>query len=79
MQHQIAQVATQLEAARLLTYNAARLAETGKPYIKEASMAKYYAAEVMYTFQFNAYFTAVWKFLLLLNVQLLSHVLLWNL
>uniref|UniRef100_G1NGE8 Short/branched chain specific acyl-CoA dehydrogenase, mitochondrial n=1 Tax=Meleagris gallopavo TaxID=9103 RepID=G1NGE8_MELGA len=46
MQHQIAQVATQLEAARLLTYNAARLAETGKPFIKEASMAKYYAAEV---------------------------------
>ncbi|OXB82574.1 UNVERIFIED_CONTAM: hypothetical protein H355_005829 [Colinus virginianus] len=46
MQHQIAQVATQLEAARLLTYNAARLAETGKAFIKEASMAKYYAAEV---------------------------------
>lgn len=50
MQHQIAQVATQLEAARLLTYNAARLAETGKPFIKEASMAKYYAAEVIYSF-----------------------------
>ncbi|XP_061491730.1 short/branched chain specific acyl-CoA dehydrogenase, mitochondrial isoform X2 [Rhineura floridana] len=46
MQHQIAQVAIQLEAARLLTYNAARLAETGKTFIKEASMAKYYAAEV---------------------------------
>uniref|UniRef100_A0A8D0BL68 Short/branched chain specific acyl-CoA dehydrogenase, mitochondrial n=1 Tax=Salvator merianae TaxID=96440 RepID=A0A8D0BL68_SALMN len=46
MQHQIAQVAIQLEAARLLTYNAARLAETGKMFIKEASMAKYYAAEV---------------------------------
>lgn len=46
MQHQIAQVATQLEAARLLTYNAARLAETGRPFIKEASMAKYYTAEV---------------------------------
>lgn len=47
MQHQIAQVATQLEAARLLTYNAARLAEAGRPFIKEASMAKYYqAAEV---------------------------------
>ncbi|XP_060624564.2 short/branched chain specific acyl-CoA dehydrogenase, mitochondrial [Anolis sagrei] len=46
MQHQIAQVATQIEAARLLTYNAARLAETGKPFIKEASMAKYYTAEV---------------------------------
>nr|XP_016847705.1 PREDICTED: short/branched chain specific acyl-CoA dehydrogenase, mitochondrial isoform X1 [Anolis carolinensis] len=46
MQHQIAHVATQIEAARLLTYNAARLAETGKPFIKEASMAKYYTAEV---------------------------------
>nr|XP_020664404.1 short/branched chain specific acyl-CoA dehydrogenase, mitochondrial [Pogona vitticeps] len=46
MQHQVAQVAIQIEAARLLTYNAARLAETGKPLIKEASMAKYYAAEV---------------------------------
>ncbi|XP_007420845.1 short/branched chain specific acyl-CoA dehydrogenase, mitochondrial isoform X1 [Python bivittatus] len=46
MQHQIAQVAIQIEAARLLIYNAARLAETGKPYIKEASMAKYFAAEV---------------------------------
>ncbi|XP_074856599.1 short/branched chain specific acyl-CoA dehydrogenase, mitochondrial isoform X4 [Carettochelys insculpta] len=46
MQHQIAQVATQLEAARLLTYNAARLVEAGKPFIKEASMAKYYSSEV---------------------------------
>uniref|UniRef100_A0A8D0HIA6 Short/branched chain specific acyl-CoA dehydrogenase, mitochondrial n=1 Tax=Sphenodon punctatus TaxID=8508 RepID=A0A8D0HIA6_SPHPU len=46
MHHQIAQVATQLEAARLLTYNAARLAEAGRPFIKEASMAKYYTAEV---------------------------------
>nr|XP_025973922.1 short/branched chain specific acyl-CoA dehydrogenase, mitochondrial isoform X3 [Dromaius novaehollandiae] len=46
MQHQIAHVATQLEAARLLTYNAARLAAAGRPFIKEASMAKYYAAEV---------------------------------
>ncbi|XP_042315717.1 short/branched chain specific acyl-CoA dehydrogenase, mitochondrial isoform X2 [Sceloporus undulatus] len=46
MQHQIAQVATQIEAARLLTYNAARLVEAGKPFIKEASMAKYYTAEV---------------------------------
>uniref|UniRef100_K7FLN0 Short/branched chain specific acyl-CoA dehydrogenase, mitochondrial n=2 Tax=Pelodiscus sinensis TaxID=13735 RepID=K7FLN0_PELSI len=46
MQHQIAQVATQLEAARLLTYNAARLVEAGKPFVKESSMAKYYAAEV---------------------------------
>ncbi|XP_064024358.1 short/branched chain specific acyl-CoA dehydrogenase, mitochondrial isoform X3 [Pogoniulus pusillus] len=46
MQHQIAQVATQLEAARLLTYNAARRVEAGQPIVKHASMAKYYAAEV---------------------------------
>ncbi|KAM6186685.1 short/branched chain specific acyl-CoA dehydrogenase, mitochondrial [Rhynchocyon petersi] len=46
LQHQVAQVATQLEAARLLTYNSARLLEAGRPFIKEASMAKYYASEV---------------------------------
>ncbi|XP_060698015.1 short/branched chain specific acyl-CoA dehydrogenase, mitochondrial [Hemiscyllium ocellatum] len=46
MQHQISQIATQLEAARLLTYNAARLKEAGKPFVKEASMAKYYTSEV---------------------------------
>ncbi|XP_056658866.1 short/branched chain specific acyl-CoA dehydrogenase, mitochondrial [Monodelphis domestica] len=46
IQHQTAQVATQLEAARLLTYNAARLVENGKPFVKEASMAKYFSAEV---------------------------------
>uniref|UniRef100_A0A8C9A6A2 Short/branched chain specific acyl-CoA dehydrogenase, mitochondrial n=1 Tax=Prolemur simus TaxID=1328070 RepID=A0A8C9A6A2_PROSS len=46
LQHQVALVATQLEAARLLTYNAARLLEAGRPFIKEASMAKYYASEI---------------------------------
>lgn len=47
MQHQISQIAIQLEAARLLVYNAARLKEAGKPFIKEAAMAKYYASEVI--------------------------------
>lgn len=46
MQHQIATIATEIECARLLTYNAARLQEAGKPYVKEAAMAKYYASEV---------------------------------
>ncbi|XP_067858407.1 short/branched chain specific acyl-CoA dehydrogenase, mitochondrial isoform X2 [Heptranchias perlo] len=46
MQHQISQIATQLEAARLLTYNAARLKEAGRPFIKEACMAKYYTSEI---------------------------------
>ncbi|XP_054733017.1 short/branched chain specific acyl-CoA dehydrogenase, mitochondrial [Anastrepha obliqua] len=46
MQHQIATVATEIEAARLLTYNAARLQEQGKPFLKEAAMAKFFASEV---------------------------------
>lgn len=46
MQHQIATIATQIECARLLTYNAARLQENGVPFAKEAAMAKYYASEV---------------------------------
>ncbi|XP_066995120.2 short/branched chain specific acyl-CoA dehydrogenase, mitochondrial [Anabrus simplex] len=46
MEHQIAQVATQIECARLLVYNAARLQEAGLPFVKQAAMAKYYAAEV---------------------------------
>lgn len=46
MQHQVSQIATQLEAARLLTYNAARLKEAGRSFIKEACMAKYYTSEV---------------------------------
>lgn len=49
MQHQISQIAIQLEASRLLVYNAARLKEAGKPFIKEAAMAKYYASEVFLT------------------------------
>lgn len=46
MQHQIAIVHTQIECARLMMYNAARIKESGKPFIKEASMAKYFASEV---------------------------------
>lgn len=46
MQHQIATVATQIEAARLITYNSARLRESGRPFIKEAAMAKFYTSEV---------------------------------
>lgn len=36
----------ELEAARLLTYNAARLQEIGRPFIKEAAMAKLYSSQV---------------------------------
>ena len=46
MQHQIAQLATEIEAARLLTYNAARLRDAHQPFVKEAAMAKLYASEV---------------------------------
>ncbi|XP_067133841.1 short/branched chain specific acyl-CoA dehydrogenase, mitochondrial [Centruroides vittatus] len=46
MQHQISHIATQIEAARLLTYNAARMKEAGHLLVKEASMAKYFASEV---------------------------------
>lgn len=46
MQHQIADVATKIETARLLVYNAARLRESKLPYVKEAAMAKYHAGEV---------------------------------
>ncbi|KAG8851971.1 hypothetical protein FRB96_008986 [Tulasnella sp. 330] len=46
MAFQMAEVAVQIEAARLLTYNAARRKEEGKEFTKEAAMAKYYASVV---------------------------------
>lgn len=46
IQHQLARCATQLEAARLLVYNAARLQEQKQPFIRQAAMAKYYASQV---------------------------------
>lgn len=49
MQHQRAEVATNIEAARLLTYNAARLKESQLPFIKEAAMAKYFASVIAAT------------------------------
>jgi butyryl-CoA dehydrogenase/short/branched chain acyl-CoA dehydrogenase len=44
VQFQLAELATALEAARLLTYNAARLRDTGAPFVKEAAMAKLFAS-----------------------------------
>ncbi len=46
VQFQLAEMATQLEMARLLVYNAARLKEAGQPFLKEAAMAKFYSSEV---------------------------------
>jgi len=42
----IARMATELEAARLLVYNSARMRDAGMPFVKEAAMAKYYASRV---------------------------------
>ncbi|MCI0572221.1 MAG: acyl-CoA dehydrogenase family protein [Myxococcaceae bacterium] len=41
-----ADMKTELEAARLLVYRAAALADSGKPYVREASIAKLFASEV---------------------------------
>jgi alkylation response protein AidB-like acyl-CoA dehydrogenase len=46
VQFQLAQVATELEAARLLVYNATRLKEAGHDIAREAAMAKLYASQV---------------------------------
>ena len=46
IQFQIARLATDVEAARLMTYNAARLKDAGRPFQKEAAMAKYFCSEV---------------------------------
>ncbi|HEV7375780.1 MAG TPA: acyl-CoA dehydrogenase [Pyrinomonadaceae bacterium] len=44
VQFQLAEMATELEAARLMVYNAARLKEMGRPFVKEAAMAKLYSS-----------------------------------
>jgi alkylation response protein AidB-like acyl-CoA dehydrogenase len=42
----LADMATQIEAARLMVHNAARLKDSGAPCLKEASMAKLFASEM---------------------------------
>ena len=46
IQFQLARLATDVEAARLMTYNAARLKDAGLPFLKEAAMAKYFCSQV---------------------------------
>jgi alkylation response protein AidB-like acyl-CoA dehydrogenase len=46
VQHQIARAATELEAARLLVYNAARLRDAKQPFLTEAAMCKIFSSEV---------------------------------
>jgi len=45
VQFQFAELATQLEAARLMVYNAARRKDAGCPFLTEAAMAKLFASQ----------------------------------
>ena len=46
VQFQLAQMATDLEAARLMVYNAARLKDSGLPFAQQAAMAKLFSSQV---------------------------------
>ena len=46
MQHKLADMATQIEAARQLIWHAASLKDAGQPCLKEAAMAKLFASEM---------------------------------
>ncbi len=46
MSHKLADMATQIEAARQLIWHAAALKDAGKPCLKEAAMAKLFASEI---------------------------------
>jgi alkylation response protein AidB-like acyl-CoA dehydrogenase len=46
VQFALAEMATEIEAAKLLVYNAARLKDAGHPFVREAAMAKYFASQV---------------------------------
>jgi len=46
VQFQLVEMATEVEAARLLVYNAARLKDAGQPFLTQAAMAKLFASEM---------------------------------
>ncbi|QQS46010.1 MAG: acyl-CoA dehydrogenase [Acidobacteriota bacterium] len=46
VQFQLSEMATKIEAARLMVYNAARLKDAGHPFIRQAAMAKLFASEI---------------------------------
>jgi alkylation response protein AidB-like acyl-CoA dehydrogenase len=46
IQFDIAEMAVDVEAARLMVYNAARLRDAGLPFVAEAAMAKYFASQI---------------------------------
>ena len=45
VKHRIARSASELEAARLMVYNAARLKDIGEPFMRQAAMAKWFTSE----------------------------------
>ena len=49
VQFELAGMAVQVEAARLLVYNAARLRDAGRPFIEQAAMAKLFSSEIAET------------------------------
>jgi len=46
IQFQLAELATEIEAGRLMVYNAARLKESGQPFMRQAAMTKYFCSQV---------------------------------
>jgi butyryl-CoA dehydrogenase/short/branched chain acyl-CoA dehydrogenase len=46
VQFDLAEMAVDVEASRLMTYNAARLRDAGLPFVTQAAMAKYFASQV---------------------------------
>ena len=46
VQFQVAQIATELEAARLMVYNAARMKDAGEDFVAQAAMAKLFSSQV---------------------------------
>ena len=46
VQFELAEMATDVEASRLLVYNGARMRDAGLPFVTEAAMAKYFASQV---------------------------------
>jgi len=46
VQFALAEMATEIEAARLMVYNAARLKDAGQPFVREAAMTKYFTSQV---------------------------------
>ena len=46
VQFELAEMATRIEAGRLMVYNAARLRDAGQPFVTEAAMAKYFCSVI---------------------------------